>query len=206
MEVQTMRIGELFGAAILVRGAARLSQQLGQSMLAGLAATATDRVRPDVTTSVEARGQTHEQQVLARLAHDAAMEHFMDFAEEHLTEWRKTASHTRADGVAIATFTGRLSPRVALRARSYWARQVQQEHIRRRAGGWQVQARVPYRYRLHFEMQPYGASQTLVTARTTELIDPDLTCEYDLVRHFVAPSMPGSFGRAGERFLASLPR
>ncbi|MBV8189077.1 MAG: hypothetical protein JOY64_04520 [Alphaproteobacteria bacterium] len=201
-----MRIGELFGAAMLVRGAARLSQQLGQSMQAGLTATAIDRVRPDVARGDEARGQTHERQVLAGLSHEAAMEHFMDFAEEHLTEWRKTASHTRADGVAVATYTGRFSPRVALRARTFWAAQVQQEHVRRRAGGWQVQARVPYRYRLHFELRPYGARQTLVTLRTTELIDPDLACGYDLVRHFEAPSMPGGFGRVGERFLASLPR
>jgi hypothetical protein len=206
MEVPAMRIGELFGAAMLVRGAARLSQQLSQSMQAGLTATAMHRVQPDVTASAEARGQTHERQVVARLAHEAAMEHFMDFAEEHLTEWRKTASHSRPDGVAIATYTGRFSPRVALHARSYWARQVQQEHIRRRAGGWQVQARVPYRYRLHFELRPCGIGQTLVTSRTTELIDPDLSCGYDLVRHFEAPSMPGGFGRAGERFLASLPR
>jgi hypothetical protein len=201
-----MRIGELFGAAMLVRGAARLSQQLGQSLQAGLVATATDRVRPDVTTSEEARGQTHERQVLARLAHDAAMERFMDFAEDHLTEWRKTASHTRADGVAIATYTGRFSPKVAMRACSFWAAQVQQEHVRRRAGGWQVQARVPYRYRLHFELRPNGPGQTLVIVRTTELIDPDLSCGYDLVRHFEAPSMPAGFGRVGERFLASLPR
>ena len=201
-----MKIAELFGAAMLVRGPARLSQQLGEGMRASLAAIAADRVRPALEIAEAPRGQTNEQQVLARLSPEETMERVMDFAEEHLTEWRKTAAHTRADGVAIATYTGRYSPRVPLRPRTWWAQQPEAAYVRRRREGWHIQARVPSRYRLHLEVHPYGPVQTLVTLHTTETIDPDLSCEYDLVRHFEAPSMPAGFGRAGERFLATLPR
>lgn len=201
-----MKIGELLGAAMLVRGTARLSQQLGECLRAGLTSASAGRVRPDLEISEAARSQTHEEQAVTRLSPEETMEHVMDFAEEHLTEWRKTAAHTLANGVAVAAYTGRFSPRVTLRPRTFWARHLEAENARRPNGGWRIQARVPYRYRLRFELQPCGSTHTLVTLRTTEALDPDLSCEYDLARHFEAPSMPAGFGRVGDRFLASLPR
>lgn len=201
-----MKITELLGAGMLLRAGARASQQLSQTMLASLSAAANERVRPDVETAEAIREGTHVGQALCRLPVHAAMELFMEFAEEQMTEWRRTAAHTRPDGTAVATYSGRFTPRVTLQARSYWGRIVQNEHVRRGVGGYRIQARVPYRYRASFELQASGAGQTLVTFRTTEAVDPDLSCGYDLVRHFEAPSMPAGFGRIGERFLATLPR
>jgi hypothetical protein len=201
-----MRIGEVLGGGLLLRGGARASIRARQFMLDSLVETARERVRPKFEAADWDRGKTHGGQVLARLPLDEAMERFMEFAEDHLSEWRKTAAHARPDGIAVATYTARYSPRVTLQARSYWARLVQNDHGQQRRGGFRVQERVPYRYSVTFELRPHGAGRTLATFRTTETIDPDLSCAYDLTEHFEAPSMPGGFGRVGERFLASLPR
>jgi hypothetical protein len=201
-----MKFGELLGAGMLVRGAARASSQAGQFMLDSLVETARERVRPKFEAADADRGKTHGAQALARLPLNEAMDRFMEFAEDCLSEWRKTAAHARPDGIAVATYTGRYSPRVTLQARSYWARIVQNDHSQRRRGGFRIQERVPYRYLVTFELRPHGVGRTLATFRTTETTDPDLSCAYDLTEHFEAPSMPGGFGRVGERFLASLPR
>lgn len=201
-----MKITELLGAAALVRGGARASNTIGQSMLASFVATAAERVRPDFESGCQGCEQHYEGGMVALLPIDKAMDRFMEFAEEELAEWRKTAAHTTPDGVAVASYSGRISPHVTLRARSYWARVVQNDHARQRAGGWHVQAQITYRYRVRFELRLQGPLRTMVTFRTTEAIDPDLSCGYDLARHFEAPSMPAGFGRIGERFLATLPR
>jgi hypothetical protein len=199
-----MSFGKLLGGG-LVMGGARASIRARQFMLDSLIEMARERVRPKFDCPVENREKTYCGQTLTRLLLGAVMDRFMGFAEDHLSDWRKTAAHARPDGVAIATYTGRYSPRVRLEARSYWARIVQNDHAQRRRGGLRLQERVPYRYRVAFELRAEG-SGTLAGFRTTETIDPDLSCAYDLTEHFAAPLMPGGFGRVGERFLASLPR
>ena len=199
-----MKIAELLGASILLRGGARMSGGVSKVLVEGFDALAGEKVRTDPAAPAGGRETVHEAQVLARMPVHAAMERFMTFAEEELTEWRKTAAHTTHDGAAAATYAGRIAVPVTLQPLTYWARMARDAERRRRGGRLCLQARVTYRYSVRFGLHPRGPRLTLATVRTTEAVDPDMSCGYDLARHFAVPSMPGGFGRIGGRFLAGL--
>jgi hypothetical protein len=201
-----MKITELLGAAAIVRGGARASQTLSQSLVAGLNGYAADRVRSDVGEGSTALEHQYYGAAVTPLSIRQVMDRFVAFAEDEMAEWRKLAAHTTADGVAVAVYTRRISPRLALQARSYWGRIVQNEHRQHGRGGSRLQSSVAYRYRTEFELRAQGPHRTHVSFRTTETIDPEFASGYDLRQHFEVPRMPGGVGRAGERFLASLPR
>jgi hypothetical protein len=193
-------------AGMILRSGAQASNKLRDTMLESFRQTARERVRADPAIPLEASERVYQGQALIWRPADEAAERFMAFAEISLTEWRKTAAHTTEDGVAVAAYTARYTPRVVLEPRSYWAGRVTEDPMRRRRDGRRIEARVPYRYHLHFALEPRSEKSTLATYRTVEAVDPDLSCGYDLTRHFEAPAMPGGFGRQGERCLAWLAR
>jgi hypothetical protein len=201
-----MKITEVIGAAALVRGGARASHNLGQSLAAGLNTYAADRVRATVDATTVPLEHHYSGTVTARLSIRQAMDRFIVYAEDAMAEWRKTAAHTTPDGVAVAVYTRRIAPRLTLQPRSYWSRLVQNEHRQRGRGGSQLQTPVAYRYRVEFELRAQGPQSTVVSFRTTETIDLEFACGYDLRQHFEVPAMPGGVGRVGERFLDLLPR
>jgi hypothetical protein len=185
-------------ATMLVRAGAQLSQSVSSALQAGLDYRTRENVRPDFSPTAAPRERVYQGEISCEAPITEVMDRFAEFAEDYLTEWRKSASFTTKDGTAVADYTGRITPNLRLQPRSWSGRMVTGAHWRRARGP--LEARVPYRYRTRFELRTIRGG-TLLRYRTTELPDPDMSSGYDLVRHFEVPRLPGEFGRVGERFL-----
>jgi hypothetical protein len=185
-------------ASLLLHAGHQLSQNIASAMQSGLDHRCRENVRPDFSPAAAPRERTYQGECITDAPITEVVERFEQFAEDHLTEWRKTAAFVTRDGAAVTDYTGRITPTLRLQPISWSAGMV--EGAQRRRGRGPVEARVSFRYRTRFELRNTSGG-TLLRYRTTELPDPDMSSGYDLVRHFEVPRLPGGFGRVGERFL-----
>jgi hypothetical protein len=186
-------------AMMLTRASAQLSKSVGSALQTGLDNYCRENVRPDVTASYETRERIYTGATISGWPIADVVHRFERFAEEQLSDWRKTAAFAQADGTLVTEYTRRITPMLRLHPLSWSGGQVEAANLRRGRG--RLEARVPFHYRTRFELRRIPFGGTGLSYHTAELADPDLSCGYDLVRDFDVPRLPGGFGRVGERFL-----